>query len=216
MMRVQSQDRLIALGGTLLAFVISACSAGIVAVSRDTLKIYTRGGERLKKDHEVLEETIRGLGITEKASRRIQLRWERAVESARLERQYSDLIGSAGSEEDKQKLRKEAMLRIATLSEHYRMRIEAVNSKVDDEMAQLLRSHETLVKLNGELLKNQEEIHRCLEIPLAEVLRKGIRLDFSPARTQCFVDIGRIEQLIKEGRELVDELKKIRKEREKG
>lgn len=52
MMRVQSQNRLIALGGTLLAFVISACSAGIVAVSRDTLKIYTRGGERLKKNHE--------------------------------------------------------------------------------------------------------------------------------------------------------------------
>lgn len=216
MVSAQGQIRVIAFGSILLAFVLSACSAGIVAVSKDSLVIYERAGDRLKKNHEVMEEVVRGLRITDKASRRNQLRWESAVEIAKLEHQYGDLLTSASSEEDKKSLRKEAILRIAAIREDYRERIDAVDREVDAETDQLLGSHQMLMKLNGELLKNQEEIHRCLEISVSEALKKMASLDFSTAKSQCFVDIGQIKRLIEEGRGLLNELKKIREKNEKG
>jgi hypothetical protein len=216
-MRRQRQTLLIAPVGVLVFSCLTGCSAGIVALSKDTSTIYQRADERLKANHEALKGTVAGLAITEKASRRIQLRWERAVEIAELEQRFDTLILSARSDEDKQRLRQQAVLRIAALKEQYSERIAALDSKVNDvdaEMAQLVTSHEVLVKLQAEILKNHEEIQRCLEPPVMDIFKKAIKLDFSPVKDQCFIDLGRTEQLVKEGRELVEELRKIREKKE--
>lgn len=216
-MKKQRKSLLIAPVGMLICSCFTGCSTGVVALSKDTSVIYQRAAEHLKANHEVLKQTVEGLTIAEKASRRNQLRWEQAIEVAELEQRFDALIHSAQSDEDKPRLRQQAVLRIAALSERYRERIASLDSQgndIDAEMAQLVATHEALVNLQGEALKNHQKIQQCLEPPVMDILKKAIKLDFSPVKDQCFIDLGRTEQLIKEGRELVAELKKIREKKE--
>jgi len=180
-------------------------------VSKDTLTIYERAGERLKSNQQVLQTgVVPGLTIAATRSREIQLEWEQAVEVASVEQEYATLIQSAGSKDEGQRLRQAAVLRVGALEDRYREQTKAAGVEVQQEMAQLLASHQELVTLNAGLLKNQQEIHRCLNFSWTETLAQAVRFNFSPAKSQCFIDINRTKTLIKQSQELLDALKQLR------
>jgi hypothetical protein len=195
----------------LCLYLLPGCTSGIVAVSKDTLTIYERAGERLKSNQAVLQTgVVPELTGTATLSREIQLTWEQAIEVASVEQEYAERIQSAGSTDEKQQLRQAAVLRVGALEDQYRARTKAAGVEVQQEMAELLASHQQLVTLNEELLKNQQEIHRCLNFSWTETLAQAIRFNFSPAKSQCFIDINRTKALIKQSKELLDELKELR------